>query len=949
MLFPSWWKRILGRAQSRERARTWRPPPRLEALEDRLAPALKLTAVSFANVFNASLYSAGAPAVDAAGNVYETTQTGGANGTGSVIEWANSTNAVKTIASFPPAAGGPAPLVNPGLVFDNGTLYGTTANGGEDGVGSVFSVPTGGGTPSTVASFDFNNTGGLPGALFLFGGMLYGTAQQGGASNDGTVYSVSNGSITPLAAFDGNDGASPNDGLAFSNGILYGTTAGPYGSGVVFSLPAVGGTITDMAGGVGGGASGGLVVDPNGNVFGAEGDEIFEAPAGSTPNEPVTASHTFDSGDSVGTGILTGLINVGGRFIGGTDTGAGGPQVHHGALFSFDPVTGTVNLLTAVSESNGSSAYDSLSADSHGNVYGTSGALSVANTSQKLFKLTGLLVPDLEFAPVAYAGGYAGKVLPPIKVVVDNSPGITSVTIALGAGSPSGGSLSGTLTEPVVGGEATFSGLTINQPGANYSFVATSGSLQTVSQPFSIGPLLGEPSYVPEEVMPNQPFGLTIDVGGPRGAHDTGYSGSVSLSVVSGPAVLGGDTTATAVDGVANFIGLTLSNLGDDCELQAIGIGAPPLTITTPIDVASQVTLTWTGEVSKYWGSPDNWVNDNGDPEEPGPGDDLVFPADAARLVTFNNIPGVAVNNVEIDAGYTINGTAIDAQSFDVTGGDSVVAAVDAEVPEATASARIRAADSPPSPQVMLNVAAGQFDVKVLEGSEAVVKTGPGPATISRLSAYTGTTTLQAGQLNLLGDLPEKAELDINVPTGSTATLSTEAALNLKDTVKLQGGNLNVIGHGFTLSGAVTVSAATTINPAAGVTVHLASTLTSDDGNGGHPALTIGGQGTVELDPAFNGNGVLIVNGATLKAAGVAHGQNGGPDFSGSVTLNAGTLELGDAPDDAGSLGSSAFVDVNVPTGSTATIKTDTEAAAAERRDFFGGRHGEPRRRRAVA
>jgi hypothetical protein len=55
------------------------------------------------------------------------------------------------------------------------------------------------------------------------------------------------------------------------------------------------------------------------------------------------------------------------------------------------------------------------------------------------------------------------------------------------------------------------------------------------------------------------------------------------------------------------------------------------------------------------------------------------------------------------------------------------------------------------------------------------------------------------------------------------------------------------------------------------------------------------------------------------------------------VTLNAGTLELGDAPDNGGSLGSSAFVDVNVPTGSTATIKTDTEATLLNDVTFLGG------------
>ncbi len=78
-------QRILGTAQSRARARTSRRPqanrpPRLETLEDRLAPSVSLTTVtSFPdNLTIGSNFSAGAPAVDAAGDIFDTTLAGGA-------------------------------------------------------------------------------------------------------------------------------------------------------------------------------------------------------------------------------------------------------------------------------------------------------------------------------------------------------------------------------------------------------------------------------------------------------------------------------------------------------------------------------------------------------------------------------------------------------------------------------------------------------------------------------------------------------------------------------------------------------------------------------------------------------------------------------------------------------------------------------------------------------
>ena len=75
-------------------------------------------------------------------------------------------------------------------------------------------------------------------------GNFYGTAAEGGTDGAGTVFSVStNGTVTTLFSFDGAHGAYPYGGLAQgADGNFYGTTAdgGTNGAGTAFILGANG-------------------------------------------------------------------------------------------------------------------------------------------------------------------------------------------------------------------------------------------------------------------------------------------------------------------------------------------------------------------------------------------------------------------------------------------------------------------------------------------------------------------------------------------------------------------------------------------------------------------------------------------------------------------------------------------------------------------------------------
>src|SRR5215510_12833048 len=123
-----------------------------------------------------------------------------------------------------------------GLIADaNGDLFGTTGNGGANGVslGTVFELVNNSATytPTILLSFDGSN-GAFPTAVLLAdaNGDLFGTTADGGANGDGTVFELVNnsGTYTPttLLSFNGSNGAKPSAGLiADANGDLFSTTA----------------------------------------------------------------------------------------------------------------------------------------------------------------------------------------------------------------------------------------------------------------------------------------------------------------------------------------------------------------------------------------------------------------------------------------------------------------------------------------------------------------------------------------------------------------------------------------------------------------------------------------------------------------------------------------------------------------------------------------------------
>ena len=381
---------------------------------------------------------------DASGNLYGTTNQGGANGEGVVFEL------------MPQASGGWTEKVlhtfkndgrdgrNPwaGLNFDAaGNLYGTTYRGGPYDSGTVFELSPsaiGGWTEKILYNFNYNSKGGsnpTAGVTFDASGNLYGTTSLGGDGSCNVVGYLSGcgvafellpqagGSWTEkiLHTFTNNtnDGKFPYVGLIFDpSGNLYGTTfqGGVYGFGMVFELtPTTAGKWTEKPLHDFGTNKDGqtpsydaLTLDASGNLYGATitgglygGGTVFELTPTTGGGWTEKILHNFSNNDNGGNGVYAGVIrDASGNLYG--MTGIGGPypklcgEQGCGTVFELTPTpagTWSEKVLYNFTSTSGYFSQASLILDASGNLYGTAllgGAYFGGNHSAAgtLFKIT---------------------------------------------------------------------------------------------------------------------------------------------------------------------------------------------------------------------------------------------------------------------------------------------------------------------------------------------------------------------------------------------------------------------------------------------------------------------------------------------------------------------------------------------------------------------------------
>jgi uncharacterized repeat protein (TIGR03803 family) len=337
---------------------------------------------------------------DTKGNLYGTTENGGANFYGTVFQLTHSKSGWTENVLYSFANGSDGAYPSGALVFDEaGNLYGTAVSGGStscsNGCGTVFElVPGSGGswTFSVIYSFTGGKDGFAPayGSLILDkAGNLYGTAEMGG-KGAGTVFELihSKGGWKEKTLYQfagGSDAGFPLAGLSWdAAGNLYGATVrgGAGNAGAVFQLKQIKAgwkekVIYSFTGGNDGAYPeyGGVTLNAAGDVYGAVAGGgasgqgvVFELePSKSGWKESVLSSFT---GGSDGGQPFAGLtFNPAGNLFGATAYGANGD----GTVFELAHTKSgwKESTLHIFAVSDGAFPYGSVVIDGKGRIYGT--------------------------------------------------------------------------------------------------------------------------------------------------------------------------------------------------------------------------------------------------------------------------------------------------------------------------------------------------------------------------------------------------------------------------------------------------------------------------------------------------------------------------------------------------------------------------------------------------
>jgi uncharacterized repeat protein (TIGR03803 family) len=367
------------------------------------------------------------------GNLYGTTEDGGANGDGTVFKITPS-GTLTTIYNFCSETGctdGEAP--DAGLALGTGgNFYGTTYGGGENyygecttGCGTLFKI-TPSGTRTTLYTFCSESScldGKNPVGPLVLGsdGNFYGTTVGGGTSGAGTIFRISSSglmdtlsSFCPPSGCTGTDGAYPEAGLVQGNdGNFYGTTedGGANGAGIVFKITPSGTlttlhnfcSLTDCNDGQD--PWDGVVQGSDRNFYGTTedggpnlGGVVFKI----TPSGKLTTLYTFcsEAGCSDGESPIAGLVQGSdGNFYGTTD---GGGTSRAGTVFRITP-SGTLTTLHSFDATDGSAPVAALIQAVNGVFYGTT-YTGRASSEGTVFRLS------VGLGPVIEALTYRGKV-----------------------------------------------------------------------------------------------------------------------------------------------------------------------------------------------------------------------------------------------------------------------------------------------------------------------------------------------------------------------------------------------------------------------------------------------------------------------------------------------------------------------------------------------------------
>ncbi len=253
----------------------------------------------------------------------------------------------------------------------DGNLYGTTNAGGAFGMGTVFKI-TPSGTITTLYSFSGADGQNPDGGLVMgTDGNFYGTTTIGGVNNDGTVFKITpSGVLTMLHSVTASD-ATPRGGVVLGkNGSFYGTTCSQFGPWTGFSITSSG-KFKHLTNSIPPCSFSGLILGSDGNLYGASqvGGNTYQGTVfRMSSSGAVKILYSFDY--THGAYLYSPVVQSNDGFLYGTTSGGGSGQ--GGVVFKMS-TAGKLTLLRqfdAGGTTDGSTPYAGLVAASDGEFYG---------------------------------------------------------------------------------------------------------------------------------------------------------------------------------------------------------------------------------------------------------------------------------------------------------------------------------------------------------------------------------------------------------------------------------------------------------------------------------------------------------------------------------------------------------------------------------------------------
>ena len=315
----------------------------------------------------------------------------------------------------------------------DGNFYGTTENGGDFNLGTVFRM-TPAGVVTVLHSFSGSPDGNAPkaGLIQASDGNFYGTTYFGGGLGFGCVFRMTPaGAVTILHGFtDTPDGRNPRASLIQTNdGNLWGTTekGGPRGRGTVFGMTLAGGTFFQYA--FTGAADGAypysaVIQAKNGSLYGTvyAGDSSTLGRVFRVTGSTVSVVHTFTGGADGANPVAALVEGSDGNFYGTTRLGGTSDL---GTAFRMTP-SGTVTVFKSFAGgAEGAYPDTALIQPRDGNFYGTAKAQALTSDHGVLFKMTPAGVITVLHA---FTGGVDGAT-PSAALIEANAGVLYGVTV----------------------------------------------------------------------------------------------------------------------------------------------------------------------------------------------------------------------------------------------------------------------------------------------------------------------------------------------------------------------------------------------------------------------------------------------------------------------------------------------------------------------------------------